>query len=115
MTISEKITSRPDVLKKASVRAGSALGITRAQFARIVGIDEASLDGPIDPTGDAGLRARQLVQIYLSRYALTGNDRIAMTHWMKTNSRQLGSSPIERMQTADGLHQTLCYLESLRP
>jgi len=115
MAISQKITGRPDVLKKASIRAASALGITSAQLARVIGIDEASLDESIDPAGDAGLRARQLVQIYLHLHALTGNDSAAMTHWMQTKSRQFGSSPIERMQTADGLDQTLAYLESLRP
>lgn len=69
----------------------------------------------LPPSVNAELRTRQLVQIYLHLHALTGNDSAAMTHWMQTKSRQFGSSPIERMQTADGLDQTLAYLESLRP
>lgn len=86
-----------------------------AQLARInAGIDEASLDEPIDPSCEAGICTRQLVHICLFLHSITGNDRLAMTHWMKTNSQKRGSSPVEHMQTASGLYQILYYLESLR-
>jgi hypothetical protein len=81
----------------------------------MMGIDGENPDAATDPAGDAGLRARQLVQIYLHLHALTGNDSAAMTHWMQTKSGQLDSSTVERMQTIGGLDQTLSYLESLQP
>lgn len=114
MTISENPANPSDVLTKAAVRAASALGFTNTQLARIVDIEEVSLNAPIDPASETGLRARQIIQIYQHLHALTGNDSKAITHWMQTKSRRLGSSPIDRMQTSDGLDRTLSYLESLK-
>ena len=115
MAISENTTNRPDVLTKAAVRAASELGLTNTQLARIIDIDEGSLGALINPAGESGLRARQLIRIYQHLHAMTGNDRAAMAHWVRTKSRRLDSAPIDRMLTADGLDQTLAYLESLNP
>lgn len=110
-----------EVLAKAALRAARDLQLTAAQYVDALGVDVTGPNGayameagaPIDPHSDAGPRALQLIRIYQRLHALTGNDRTAMAHWMRTENRQLGSRPIDSVSTTEGLGQITPYLESL--
>jgi hypothetical protein len=112
-----------DVLAEAASRAASELQLSTAQYADALGIEVADKGGvyateavlPIDPQSKAGKRGLQLIQIYQRLHAQTGNDRVAIAHWMMSENRQLGSKPIDLVRTTDGMGQITAYLESLKP
>lgn len=115
MASSKNSSYQPDVLTNATLRAGSALGLTSTQVSLVLGIEEEELENiTIDSLSCTGLRAKQIIQIYEHLYALTGYNQTTMCHWMRTKNRQFSASPVEEIQTTAGLEKVLSYLESLR-
>lgn len=108
------MTANPStVLAKATLRAALALDINEIQLARILDIDEACLASAIEPASRSGQRAQQLIRIYQHLSARTGNDKAAMSQWMRTSNRRFVCSPRERVQAAEGLDEVTAYLDSL--
>jgi hypothetical protein len=109
------------VLAKAAARAAAELKLSTAQYIDALGDDVTDPDSvsamdagsPIDPQSKVGKRALQLIEIYQRLQSQTGNNRVAMAHWMTTENRRLGSRPIDLMTTTAGLSQIKAYLESL--
>lgn len=111
---------QPDIsdralLGKALVNAGSALGLTRAEVADIVGRNRTGLlrDG-IDPASKAGELALLFIRLYRSVYALVGGDPAAMKHWLNTENRYFGEVPADMVRSAEGLVRVLHYLDAMR-
>tara|TARA_R110001599_G_scaffold348060_1_gene574924 strand:- start:765 stop:1118 length:354 start_codon:yes stop_codon:yes gene_type:complete len=116
------IPNQGQVLAKVAARAAAELQLSTAQYINALGDDEADPSGlsavdsgsSIDPQSQVGKRALQLIEIYQLLQSQTGNNRVAMAHWMTTENRRLGSRPIDLVTTA-GLGQITAYLESLTP
>ena len=107
-------TANPsEVLAKATARAAQVLELSEQQLAIILGVDTDFSGFAIEPLSSQGLRAQQLIQIFRQLSAITGNDAVAMAHWMTTSNRRFDCNPRERMQTVDGLDEVKSYLDSL--
>lgn len=102
------------VLTKATLRAGKALGLNQAEIGAVVGRDRTSLRRGVDPHSKAGELAALLIRVYRSLYALTGGDANAMRHWMETENHHTGGVPREQIRTVSGLTQVLEYVDAIR-
>lgn len=108
-------SASPDqVLTKATLRAGQALGLTQADIGAVVGRDRTSLRRGLDPDSKAGELATLLIRVYRSLYALVGGDPEAMRHWMATDNRHTGGVPREQIRTVTGLTRVLEYVDAMR-
>jgi hypothetical protein len=109
--------ARPDpgeVLAKAAVRAGKALGLSQSDLGAIIGRDRTSLRRGIDPDSKAGELAALLIRVYRSLYALVGGDGEPMRHWMSVENRHTGGVPREQIRTVAGLARVAEYLDAMR-
>jgi hypothetical protein len=115
MRAAETASPAPDqVLTKATLRAGNALGLTQADIGAVVGRDRTSLRRGIDPDSKAGELAALLIRVYRSLYALVGGDAEAMRHWMATHNHHTGGVPREQIRTVTGLTRVLEYVDAMR-
>jgi hypothetical protein len=102
------------VLTKATLRAGKALGLNQAQIGVVVGRDRTSLRRGLDPDSKAGELAALLIRLYRSLYALVGGDPEAMVHWMGTENQHTGGVPREQIRQVTGLVAVLEYVDAIR-
>jgi len=108
---------RPDpgeVLAKAVIRAGKALGLNQSDLAAIIGRDRTSLRRGIDPDSKAGELAALLIRVYRSLFVLVGGDGEPMRHWMAEENRHTGGVPREQVRTVAGLARVADYLDAMR-
>ena len=103
-----------EVLTKATLRAGKALGLNQAEIGAVVGRDRTSLRRGIDPDSKTGELATLLIRLYRSLYALIGGDAEAMRHWMSTENHHTGGVPREQIRQVAGLIEVLGYLDAIR-
>jgi transcriptional regulator with XRE-family HTH domain len=108
------------VLARATGRAAGLLGLSGAALARVIGLSEPTvsrlLSGKrgLDPATKEGELAALLVRVYRSLDALVGNDAAHRSAWMNSYNDALGGVPRELVLTAQGLVQTLAYLDGMR-
>jgi transcriptional regulator with XRE-family HTH domain len=108
------------VLAKATARASELLGLSGAALARVIGVSEPTVSRllrgakPLNPASKEGELAALLVRVYRSLDALVGNNAAQRLAWMSSHHTVLGGVPRELIQTAQGLVNTLAYLDSLR-
>jgi hypothetical protein len=103
-----------DVLAKATIRAGKALGLSQADVGAVIGRDRTSLRRGIDPDSKSGELAALLVRVYRSLYVLVGGDGEPMKHWMTVENRHTGGIPREQIRTVAGLARVAEYLDAIR-
>jgi hypothetical protein len=108
------VAQRPDVLSKALLNAGKALGMSQAEIGKAVGKDRTSLGRGIDPETKAGELARLLIRCYRGLYVLVGGKPEDVKHWMRTRNRHTGGIPKEQVQSVQGLNHVLEYLDAMR-
>ena len=79
------------------------------QSAALKAADEMGLDGaPFDTQAN-----RDIVEIYVRLYSLTGGDRSIMTHWVSTRNKHLPGIPAELITTPGGRNRILAYLDRI--
>jgi hypothetical protein len=103
-----------NVLGKALLNAGKALGLSQTEIGKIIGKDRTSISRGIDPEGKSGELALLLIRCYRSLYVLVGGNTGDMKHWMQTKNRHTGGVPAEQIQTVQGLNRVVEYLDALR-
>jgi hypothetical protein len=104
-----------EVLKKAFLNAGKALGLPQGKLATIIGRDRSTLSrGKIEPASKAGELALLLIRCYRSLYALMGGDAEQMRHWMHTKNLHTGGIPAEQVASVQGLMEVVLYLDAIR-
>lgn len=106
----------PDqVLAKALLNAGKALGFAQADIGRIVNRDRSTLQRHgVDPASVSGQLALLFVRCYRSLFALMGGDQQQMRHWMHTPNQHLDGVPAERLYSVTGLVHVCDYLDAIR-
>lgn len=111
----------PDaVLAKAIARASELLGLKGNELARTIGLSEPSVSRllkgqkTINPASKEGELSLLLVRVYRSLDALVGTDDSKRKDWMAAHNHALGGIPRELIQKADGLVNTLNYLDGIR-
>jgi hypothetical protein len=103
------------VLKKAFLNAGKALGLTSAELSEIIGKDRTTLSrGRLEPDSKAGELALMLVRCYRSLYVLVGGRPEHLRHWMRTQNHHVGGVPAEQIKTVRGLAAVTEYLDAVR-
>ncbi|MDP3861452.1 MAG: XRE family transcriptional regulator [Phaeovulum sp.] len=123
MTHPRTLALAPDrnaVLTKAMLGAAMRLGLTARQLAQIVGVSEATVSRL--KRGEAALEtgskpfelAALLVRAFRSLDAITGGDEAVARVWMTAPNAALGTRPIERMTTVQGLVDVTSYLDARR-
>ena len=80
----------PQVLQNAALKAAEELGLGTISF---------------DTQAN-----RDIVEIYVRLYSLTGGDRSIMAHWISTRNKHLPGVPTELMATSGGRNRILAYL-----
>lgn len=110
--------TQPDpaqLLLKAFLNAGEALGLSREELGTVVGRNRSSFSrGGLAPEGKAGELALLLIRCYRSLYALMGGDRAHMRHWMRTGNAHTGGVPAEQIRSVSGLAEVIAYLDAIR-
>lgn len=114
-TATASTTDKAQVLAKAVINAGKALGINQAELGRIIGRDRSTLlRSGVDPASQSGELALILVRCYRSLYALMGGDSEHMRHWLHTHNRHTGGVPAEQLHSITGLVHVCDYLDAIR-
>jgi hypothetical protein len=103
------------VLSKALFNAAEAMGISKAEAAKIIGRERTGIvrDG-IDPNSKPGELALMFIRIYRGLYAVVGGDQDNMKHWITTENQTFGQSPRQMMDSCQGLVRVLMYLDAIR-
>lgn len=107
-------------LTKSVLRASRFLGLTDAVLASALGLETADFTSltqgtySVDPNTSEGRRALQLVQLYIALGSVVGADPLQLQAWMCSHNESLGASPMNRIQSPEGLVETLEYLEQVR-
>jgi len=109
-----ELPSEAATLAHAFLRAGDALGLTRAELKAVLGqsLHVTERNG-LDPASPAGARALLLIRVYQSLFALVGGAAGDMVHWTHTANRALGGVPAEKLKSPSGLRCVVEYLESM--
>lgn len=108
------VSAKPEVLSRALLNAGKALGMSQAQLGGVIGRDRTSLGRGIDPTSKAGELALLLIRCYRSLFVLVGGKPEDMKHWMQTENHHTGGIPLKQVQSVQGLNHVLEYLDAMR-
>ena len=107
------------VLTHSALRTGALLGLSHAEFARALGLDQstasamehgaAELQG-VTPSGQLALT---LIKIYQSLTANVGGDEQACKQWVCSHNTGLAGTPALLMQSEEGINAVLAYLQSM--
>lgn len=107
------------VLAKSVINASRWLGMADAALANTLGLTEAEVacmaQGTrlLNPESREGRKALQLVRLYRALDALVGMEQQKVQAWMSTHNEALGDIPQRRIQTPQGLAETLDYLRRM--
>ena len=102
------------VLSEALLNTGKALGMTQVQVGNVIGKDRTTLSRGLSPASKSGELALLFIRCYRSLYVLIGGKPDDMKHWMHTENRHTGGTPVEQVQTVQGLNHVLEYLDAMR-
>jgi hypothetical protein len=108
------------VLTRATLRAGTRLGLTNRAIGRIIGVSEATVsrmgsgDYVLAPGEKPFELAVLLVRLFRSIDAIVGGDEETARSWLKSENTAFGAAPIEKIQTVSGLVDVIAYLDARR-
>jgi len=107
------------VLTKATLRAAERLDVPQRVLARVLGVSAASLSRlgrsrAIDPTSKEGELAALFVRLYRGLDSLVGGSDEKARAWLAAPNEHLGGSPVELVQSVQGLVRTIEYIDSMR-
>lgn len=108
------------VLRKALLRMAELMELSRKKLCAILGLSEASLsrlyDGKrfIDPNSKEGELAAMLLRLYRSLDALFGGNQAQCRLWLRAENQHLSDTPIQLIQTIQGLTIVITYLDAMR-
>ena len=107
------------VLTKALRSAQERLGLTNRVLANVLGTSEASVSRfnrgrLLDPEGAEGQLALLLLRLFRSLDALVGGDEGRARLWLHAQNGHLGGTPVDRIQTIEGLVHVVDYLDGMR-
>ena len=107
------------VLTHSALRTGALLGLSHAELARALGLDQSTVSamehGLAELQGDtpSGQRALTLIKIYQALTANVGGDEQACKQWVRSHNTGLVGTPALLMQSEDEMNAVLAYLQSM--
>lgn len=102
------------VLSKATLNAGKALGLNQSEIAHVIGRTRQRLADGINPESKTGQLAQYLIRVYRSLFALVGGDGEEMVLWMQGENLGTGGVPAEQIKNIAGLVRVMEYLDAMR-
>jgi uncharacterized protein (DUF2384 family) len=107
------------VLTKATLRAAERLDVPQRVLSRVLGVSAASLSRlgrsrAIDPASKEGELAALFVRLYRGLDSLVGGSDEKARAWLAAPNEHLGGSPVELIESVQGLVRTIEYIDSMR-
>lgn len=106
------------IISTALKNATDSLGLSQSDLASILRIDKStlsrSLKKGIEPHSLKGQVSLLVIRMYRSLFALSGDNKRFMTHFLKTPNKAFQVKPIDLIKTLDGLVQVNQYLDAMR-
>lgn len=105
------------ILAKAVTRAAAQLQLSRQHIAAIIGVSEETVAlvqheiVDLEPNTGPFRHAILLIRLYLSLKVLTAGDLRTAALWMASQNAALSTSPIDKIQTKNGLIEVVSYLD----
>lgn len=120
--MSAQIEFSPDkgtVLAKAVIRASDQLGLKQSDLAGVLGVHRTAVSRiktslVLNPDSKQGELALLLIRVARAVYALAGGDDQWIKHFMRSPNKITGGTPIEQVQTVQGLMQVLRFVDAAR-
>ena len=106
-------------LTHSALRTGALLGLSHAEFARALGLDQSTVSAMADGAAElqgvtpSGQRAFTMIKIYQSLTANVGGDEQACKQWVCSHNTGLAGTPALLMQSEEGINAVLAYLQSM--
>ena len=107
------------VLTHSALRTGALLGLSHAEFARALGLDQSTVSAMADGAAElqgvtpSGQRAFTMIKIYQSLTANVGGDEQACKQWVCSHNTGLAGTPALLVQSEDEINAVLAYLQSM--
>ena len=107
------------VLTHSALRTGALLGLSHAEFARALGLDQSTVSAMADGAAElqgvtpSGQRAFTMIKIYQSLTANVGGDEQACKQWVCSHNTGLAATPALLVQSEDEMNAVLAYLQSM--
>ena len=107
------------VLTQSALRTGALLGLSHAEFARALGLDQSTVSAMADGSAElqsnspSGQRALTLIKIYQALTANVGGDEQACKQWVCSHNTGLAATPALLVQSEAGMNAVLAYLQSM--
>ena len=107
------------VLTHSALRTGALLGLSHAEFARALGLDQSTVSAMADGAAElqgvtpSGQLALTLIKIYQSLTANVDGDEQASKQWVCSHNTGLAGTPALLMQSEEGINAVLAYLQSM--
>ena len=107
------------VLTHSALRTGALLGLSHAEFARALGLDQSTVSAmehglaELQGVTPSGQRAFTMIKIYQSLTANVGGDEQACKQWVCSHNTGLAATPALLVQSEDEMNAVLAYLQSM--
>lgn len=113
-------TQTRHVLSKAVIRASDRLGLTSVELAKVLGLSTASVSRlragtyALDPSTKSWELGMLFVRLFRGLDAITGGDDESARAWLRNPNIHLRDVPAERIQSVQGLVETVSYVDAYR-
>ncbi len=120
LEITAEQLARPTVLTAAVARIAHFWGLSNAKLGAILGVSPATASRlkagqtQLDPASKAFEAGQFLLRLFRSLDALLGSDDAAARRWLATENLDLGSKPLDRVDTMRGLIEVCDYVDFYR-
>ena len=110
---------RAQVVTDAVLEASRQLGINQGQLGQVLGVSPASVSRLASGERQISLGAKEyefavlLIRLYRSLSSILGREQ-ACKDWLHANNRHLGGTPLDLIQTTEGLVHVTQYLDAMR-
>lgn len=114
----KKSLSEAEVVSKATVKAANLLDINNNVLGKIIGISDPSVSRLVSGTYQVNGKNSELAILFIRVFrgldAIVGGNENATRSWIRTNNTVLNGTPIQLMQTIEGLTRVVQYIDSRR-
>ena len=121
--LATRSADRPDrrvVLSKAVVRCAERVRLEPRELADALALDTATIERLrrgeylLDPADASWHRATLLVRLVRGLDSIAADDERAARSWFDSDNDHLGAAPRARIADADGLVDTVAYVDAFR-
>jgi hypothetical protein len=118
--IAKSANDKANALSSAVTRIADFWGLSNAKLGTILGLSPATVSRlragstMLDPASKSFEAGQFLLRLFRGLDALLGSDDVAAKNWLGTVNLDLGTKPIERIDTMRGLIEVCDYVDFYR-